>query len=503
MRSSPVVAALSMLALCVLVACGEKPAGADGGAGGGSEGGGSGGGGGAGGGSAASDPSIATESLGAGRVGTAYSQPLAATGGVPPYGWNIANRDPALTWLHVDATSGVLSGLPDTAATTGASLTVAVTDQQAKTATRQFMVTVVACTSGEMVACVSSDGTQCTVGQQACVNGELSGTCQGALSDDVARCGANCTSCGAASDRCTAGACACGSGAPCAAGQACCGGTCKNLDDPATCGSCTNDCTSQAGVHAAGSCVSQQCVFMCVAPFQNCAVGSVPRDGCPIDLSSDRANCGSCGHECTVSAPTTVVDGGCAAGACWVACASNALNCNTAPEDGCEQPVDPQHCGSCTAACTAAGTAHVQTPQCVATGSAWACQPVCVSGWGNCDGIDSNGCEVDLNTSFGRCGSCTHACDPMKADNCAAGQCRCGSNASCGSGLRCVGGACICDTQSGCSGCCSGGTTCVAGTSLTACGSGGSACANCSNQPAGCGVKVCDTAVTPHQCDCL
>lgn len=48
---------------------------------------------------------------------------------------------------------------------------------------------------------------------------------------------------------------------------------------------------------------------------------------------------------------------------------------------------------------------------------------------------------------------------------------------SCGSGLRCVSGSCVCDGTS-CGGCCSGGQ-CQSGTTNSACGRGGAACTVC------------------------
>jgi hypothetical protein len=48
--------------------------------------------------------------------------------------------------------------------------------------------------------------------------------------------------------------------------------------------------------------------------------------------------------------------------------------------------------------------------------------------------------------SLGTCGTggaACIACDPVRADRCAAGACRCGLAAGCAAGQRCVGGACV------------------------------------------------------------
>ena len=59
-------------------------------------------------------PSITTSSLPTGKVGTAYSQTLSATGGTPPYTWAITNGSlpGGLTF-----NAGVISGTPTTAGT--------------------------------------------------------------------------------------------------------------------------------------------------------------------------------------------------------------------------------------------------------------------------------------------------------------------------------------------------------------------------------------------------
>ena len=68
---------------------------------------------------------VTTSSLPSGATGGAYSQPLSATGGTPPYSWSIASGSlPA--GLTINPTTGTVSGTPTTAATSA--FTVAVTD---------------------------------------------------------------------------------------------------------------------------------------------------------------------------------------------------------------------------------------------------------------------------------------------------------------------------------------------------------------------------------------
>jgi alpha-tubulin suppressor-like RCC1 family protein len=59
-------------------------------------------------------PFITTTSLPAGEVGTAYSQTLAAAGGIPPYTWTIASGT-LPDGLSLDAATGTIAGTPTTA----------------------------------------------------------------------------------------------------------------------------------------------------------------------------------------------------------------------------------------------------------------------------------------------------------------------------------------------------------------------------------------------------
>jgi hypothetical protein len=65
---------------------------------------------------------------------------------------------------------------------------------------------------------------------------------------------------------------------------------------------------------------------------------------------------------------------------------------------------------------------------------------------------------------------------------------------TCPSGERCTGssGACVCDTTSGCGGCCGlSGTACFPGTSAQQCGINGQACFTCGNNASHCENGVC------------
>ena len=83
---------------------------------------------------------IQTEALPSGMQGTAYSAPLSATGGFPPYAWSASGSLPP--GLTLDASTGTLAGTPTQTGTFG--FTVSVSDTARTTASRAFTIRVVA-----------------------------------------------------------------------------------------------------------------------------------------------------------------------------------------------------------------------------------------------------------------------------------------------------------------------------------------------------------------------
>lgn len=77
-----------------------------------------------------------------GRVGDSYSQTLNSSGGVPDYTWSLAAGSPALPGGLTLSASGLLSGTPETEATTA--LIVKVTDSLNSQATKPLSITITA-----------------------------------------------------------------------------------------------------------------------------------------------------------------------------------------------------------------------------------------------------------------------------------------------------------------------------------------------------------------------
>ncbi len=424
-----------------------------------------------------SDLAVTTESLADGKVGQSYSAPLAATGGEKPYAFEIASRDPALSWLQIESTTGTLSGTPSLPIVAG-KVTVAVSDQTALRVTKDFTLTIAGCTDGEMTTCATEANGVCVVGMQVCVGGQVSGDCQGTASADTKRCDTGCRACGQNADSCVSGKCQCGAGAPCASGKACCGGACVDLNDIANCGRCGNSCQAQAGANAVASCSNGECGLACMSPFVICPQ-RMPMAGeaCGVNTSIDVANCGACGLNCTPQAGADTATASCAGSKCNYVCRAGSRDCdNNGLLNGCETPVSVSNCTACGLACPARANS---TPTCInATTASPSYSPMCNAGYGNCNGLESDGCELNTNADVSNCGACGRACG-TSGDRCQNGGCSCGGGAACGAGSQCRNGACVCDTATGCGGCCDG-AVCLPGNSQPRCGSGGNACAQCS-----------------------
>ncbi|MEZ4410380.1 MAG: fibrinogen-like YCDxxxxGGGW domain-containing protein [Polyangiales bacterium] len=253
-----------------------------------------------------------------------------------------------------------------------------------------------ACTAG---AC--GVGT-CNAGFADCDTTASNG-CEVNTTSDAMNCGACGTVCAPranASVRCEASACA----FTCDAGYADCDGDATNgcevnlNADPTHCGSCTNACAVANGTAAcaAGACA----VGACNAGFANC--DGMVSNGCEANLASP-STCGSCTNAC----PTRANAGStCLGGVCGFACNADFGNCDGNAANGCEVNIangNASHCGGCGVEC---GLLHA-VPACMAR----TCQvEMCDAGWGNCDGMPANGCEVNTRTSNAHCGACNNAC---------------------------------------------------------------------------------------------
>jgi hypothetical protein len=195
--------------------------------------------------------------------------------------------------------------------------------------------------------------------------------------------------------------------ASCPGGTTRCGDSCVSLEtNPEHCGRCGNDCTDAP--HASATCTARACGLLCDEGWGDC--NGMAFDGCetPLDTLLD---CGACGASC--SRPNATAD--CAGGTCSViGCNAGFGDCNAMDGDGCEQPLDTlASCGACATPCS--------RPRATATCSGGSCRiAACDTSFANCDAVDVNGCEANLDGDEVNCGACGRRCD---MDMCVAGAC--------------------------------------------------------------------------------
>ncbi len=309
--------------------------------------------------------------------------------------------------------------------------------------------------AGSAATCASGAcGFACNVGLADC-NRVTDDGCEVDTRTSTAHCGGcgmACATRAGASATCVAGGCV----YACNAGFADCDGVASNgcevdlRTSLSHCGACGRACTiaGGAGVCAAGACQ----VRSCDAGRANC--DSDPTNGCETSIASDVTACGACGVRCPSRAGADVT---CTSGTCGFTCLAGLADCNGSPTDGCEVDtrVTAAHCGGCGRACAA-------RPNAAASCAASACVYTCATGFADCDGVASNGCEVDLRSTPSSCGACGRACAVANGTaGCASGAC---TVASCNSGFG------------NCDGSAANGCEVALGTSSANCGACGVAC---------------------------
>ncbi|MFO0648045.1 MAG: hypothetical protein U0326_17530 [Polyangiales bacterium] len=188
---------------------------------------------------------------------------------------------------------------------------------------------------------------------------------------------------------CSGGACA----VSCGAGTTNCAGACQNLQtDRQNCGRCGAVCG------AGEICVAGACAVSCPA-------GQVACGGVCANTSTDPANCGRCGAACFAGQL-------CVGGVCAATCGAGLTVCGGACTN---VSLDPSNCGACGAACALTNA----TPFCLSGRCGVA---ACATGFGDCNGVATDGCETNVTADGTNCGRC---------------------GARCGAGQFCAGGACV------------------------------------------------------------
>jgi hypothetical protein len=266
---------------------------------------------------------------------------------------------------------------------------------------------------------------KCVCDANSCPNGccDANGVCQTSGVNTCGIGGAACVPCGSGQTCSSGGACTC-TAASCPSG--CCNGvSCVPYASEmvGTCGT--------SGAACGGCQPGQRCNTTngaCVCDGSSCPSGCCDTNGqCQTSntntCGTGGAACMTCGSGLTCSAGACTCtaascSGGCCGGGACVAYANQ--NVNTCGASGAT-------CGGCSLSEATAGCSTTNGTCTVAS---------CAAGFGNCDGLASNGCETNTNTSTTYCGSC-------------------GTGHSCASGGSCNNGTCACPSgQTNCSNVC-------------------------------------------------
>jgi hypothetical protein len=304
----------------------------------------------------------------------------------------------------------------------------------------------------------------CALTCDGCCSGS---TCEESANEHCGVDGAACATCSLRAPMCVNGGCQCEDRPACEPGQACSNGLCVCNGT-----SCPDGC-----------CSSNVCQ---IRSFDSCATGGDECMECDVQLADGCSNVGACtcggGQGCDLGQF-------CLGGSCF--CDGSSCPGGCCDEDFvCHSTTSADFCGlngSSCAECDEARADGCVDGQC-ACGEGPACGPsqrcvahACVCNETSCPSgcCDGGTCaEIGLASCGAEGGPCT-ACDPLRADRCTGGSCRCGDDAQCEVGQRCDAAlGCVCDTES-CSGCCDVERHCDTANTSSACGSGGADCADC------------------------
>jgi hypothetical protein len=165
--------------------------------------------------------------------------------------------------------------------------------------------------------------------------------------------------------------------------------------------------------HGSATCTDGVCGFACHTGYVDC--DGKPENGCEVGILEDVSHCGGCGQKCA-----DVGNGSpsCSAGKCVAVCDPGWMICQ-ADQAVCDMNVesDATHCGDCTTACSGGPNA---APECFEGG----CRLNCNTGFADCNGNASDGCEVNIQNDSEHCGACGISCNGGQCINAA---CECAS----------------------------------------------------------------------------
>lgn len=160
-------------------------------------------------------------------------------------------------------------------------------------------------------------------------------------------------------------------------------------------------CGPSSGDDAGGGAGGDGDQLECGAGLGDC--DGDPGNGCErrLDTATD---CGQCGLACD---DTNALSASCTASGCELDCVTGFADCDGDPSNGCEADLNSHdHCGGCFNYCSG--------PNAEGTCNAGACEVTCTEGYGDCNVDAADGCESEMTSdqSCGACGvGCSGVCD--------------------------------------------------------------------------------------------
>lgn len=255
-------------------------------------------------------------------------------------------------------------------------------------------------------------------GNSSCAGCCSKGDCVASSNTTCGVGGVDCVHCGAKQNCNSQGKCVCDSNS-CPSG--CCSEDNQCQTPSATaCGTGGEPCVKCSLANATASCSGGECaVASCSSGYGDCnGDGS---DGCEVYLLGiDVNNCGTCRNKC--DRPANANEGICKNGKCGYGhCNSGYDDCNGNASDGCEVYLlgkDVNNCGKCKTTCNLAhANSACSSGECVIES--------CARNYCNSDNDDSTGCEVfALGNDPNNCGMCKNTCKLDHASSsCSSGKC--------------------------------------------------------------------------------
>lgn len=200
------------------------------------------------------------------------------------------------------------------------------------------------------------------------------------------------------------------------------------------CGTCGTSC---AFAHTLTTCEpnghSGICVFLgCEDDYADCGTGGMPSNinqpfiptsfttGCADYLIDNDQHCGTCSNDCTAIGDSICMNAECK----YNNCPTGLLDCDDDGSCGYDRN-DPATCGGCATDCTAVYSLHVDDVSCNPDAADKRCKiEACDTGYANCDGDFSTGCETNTLSDINHCGACQHKCElPHATTACTNGGC--------------------------------------------------------------------------------